>query len=241
MHWPQSRRLALLLLCCVAGPSPAQIVGGRVIGDSSRMALPAVRVVLIVSETHRPVDSAVTDSTGTFYLNAPKPGTYFLRFDRLNTVSRISPMWTLAGDAFQQGEFVLDEGVERTAYMEADVDKPAGASPNNQPPRIPRSARDHGTPGHVLAQFIVDTTGHMLPESFRVLGATSPEFVDAAKSVIPDFKFFPAILGGKPVRQVVCMPFTWEPSGEAPREFYAEMATWQAERCFRASGSSKKP
>ena len=57
--------------------------------------------------------------------------------------------------------------------------------------------------GTVVAEFVVDSTGRVLPELIRVVGATNAAFADAVRTAIPGERFRPAYLGGMAVRQVV--------------------------------------
>jgi TonB family protein len=188
---------------------PAQTVGGMVVGDSSRNPLSKVRVHLLDSASAATVDSAITDSVGIFYLNARRPGVYSVVFLRTGAVPRSAGRWGLAADSVQLATFVLPEGIERTAYTEADVDKPGALVPRNPAPRYPQALRDKGINGNARIRFIIDTTGRLVPESFTVLFATAPEFVDAIRAVMGDWRFFPAQKGGVAVREVVCMPLTF--------------------------------
>ena len=52
-------------------------------------------------------------------------------------------------------------------------------------------------------QYVVDTTGHAEPNSFKVLKTTHPAFVEPAKEAIAKGVFKPAKFKGQPVRQLV--------------------------------------
>jgi hypothetical protein len=52
-------------------------------------------------------------------------------------------------------------------------------------------------------QFIVDTTGHTEPSSFKVMKTTHPAFAEPAKETILKSVFKPARFKGRPVRQLV--------------------------------------
>jgi TonB family protein len=132
----------------------------------------------------------------------------------------------------------LPEGIERTAYTQSEVDIVAGGDPHNRPPRYPQALRDRNVIGNVRLQFIVDSAGVMDPLSVRVLFATAPEFVDAIRAVIPDWKFFSAKRAGRLVRQLVCMPFEFRLSdvGDS-KELDLQSATWRTHpQCPTFSG-----
>jgi TonB family protein len=223
----------LLVPCFVALASTAvqaQMVGGRVIGDSTRRPIAGVEVRLIDSATKQPVDSARTDSAGIFYTTAPKPGTYSLMLLRERSVPRYSSSWTLAtAEAFQQGTFVLPEGIERVAYREADVDVRVGMAANNPSPRYPTTLREKKVAGNVRIRFIVDSTGHLLPGTVRVLYSTAPEFAEAVEAVIGTWKFAPAKKNGAAVAQIACMPMTFRlDPGRDTKPLDAQFDEWVA-------------
>jgi TonB family protein len=60
-----------------------------------------------------------------------------------------------------------------------------------------------GISGAVDLQYVVDTTGHAEPNSFKVVKATHPAFVEPAKEAILKGVFKPARYKGQHVRQLV--------------------------------------
>jgi protein TonB len=81
-----------------------------------------------------------------------------------------------------------------------EVDDPAVVV--HQPsPRYPRVLQEAGIEGRVLVEFIIDTTGHMEGESFRVLESSNPGFNAAAAETLRRSVFRPARVHGSPVRQ----------------------------------------
>ena len=63
--------------------------------------------------------------------------------------------------------------------------------------------------GEVLAQFIVNEDGKVDRDSFKVLKSTHPLFVESIENVLGQMRFNPALVGGRPIRQLVQMPFTF--------------------------------
>jgi protein TonB len=63
--------------------------------------------------------------------------------------------------------------------------------------------------GEVLAQFVVDTTGHYEEGSFKVLKSSHELFTQAVRDALPQLRFNPAEAGGAKVRQLVQQPFTF--------------------------------
>jgi len=92
-------------------------------------------------------------------------------------------------------------------YFEFQVDKPAVADPDNPAPRYPELLRTAGVEGTVLAQFVVDTAGHAMLDTFKVLKSTHDLFTQSVRTVLPNMRFSPAEIGGRKVKQLVQMPF----------------------------------
>ncbi len=89
------------------------------------------------------------------------------------------------------------------------VEKPAAASPNNQPPTYPNQLRAANIEGQVIAKFVVDTNGRADMRTFEILKSDHDLFTNAVRSSLPNFRFFPAELGGRKVKQLVQMPFVF--------------------------------
>ena len=87
-------------------------------------------------------------------------------------------------------------------FLEAQLDDPV--QPISIPtPRYPPVLQSAGIAGAVDLQYVVDTTGHAEPGSFKVLKTTHPAFVDPAKEAISKGVFKPAKFKGQAVRQLV--------------------------------------
>ena len=76
-------------------------------------------------------------------------------------------------------------------------------------PRYPDALRVANVEGTVLAQFVVDTSGQAVMETFKVLKSAHEGFSAAVLAALPDMRFTPAQVGGRPVKQLVQMPFTF--------------------------------
>jgi len=92
-------------------------------------------------------------------------------------------------------------------YFEFQVEKPAGPRPGNMAPRYPDMLRSAHVEGEVLAQFVVDTLGRPDMDTFKVLKSTHELFTEAVKGSLPNMAFSPALVGGRPVKQLIQMPF----------------------------------
>jgi protein TonB len=87
-------------------------------------------------------------------------------------------------------------------FLEAQLDDPV--QPISIPtPRYPPVLQSAGIAGRVELQYVVDTTGHAEPASFKVLKTSHPAFVEPAKEAIAKGVFKPAKFKGQPVRQLV--------------------------------------
>jgi protein TonB len=92
-------------------------------------------------------------------------------------------------------------------YFEFQVEKPAEMLSESPKPKYPSVLESSGIAGEVQAQFVVSSSGKADLESFKVLKSTNELFTQAVKSVLPRMKFSPAMIGGKPVNQLVQQSF----------------------------------
>jgi TonB family protein len=92
-------------------------------------------------------------------------------------------------------------------FFEFQVEKVAELAPGNAAPRYPDMLRSANIEGEVLAQFVVDTTGHVDMSSLKVLKTTHDLFTNSVKQSLPTIKFSPALVGGRKVKQLVQMTF----------------------------------
>jgi TonB family protein len=95
------------------------------------------------------------------------------------------------------------------AYMDFQIEKPASASPSNVSPKYPAGLRAANVEGQVIAQFVVDTTGRPELRTFEIKSSDHQEFTAAVREALPRMRFSPAQVGGRPVRQLVRMPFVF--------------------------------
>ena len=95
-------------------------------------------------------------------------------------------------------------------YTSDQVDVPARSDSISRPqPQYPEALLFTGVPGQVLAEFVVDTLGHVEIDTFGVISSTNPKFTEAVHRVLPDWAYAPAMLNGKRVRQLVQQPFNF--------------------------------
>ena len=97
---------------------------------------------------------------------------------------------------------------DRQTYFEFQVEQTANIRAGGTTvPKYPAELRAANIEGEVLAQFTVDTTGAPAMETFKVLKSTHDLFTQAVRAALPTMRFNPALVGGRPVRQLVQMPF----------------------------------
>ena len=77
-------------------------------------------------------------------------------------------------------------------------------------PRYPETLRSARTEGQVIAQFIVNEKGRADKNSFKVITSTHPLFTSAVQSALPQMRFKPATIAGKPVSQLVQQQFVFK-------------------------------
>jgi protein TonB len=92
-------------------------------------------------------------------------------------------------------------------YFEFQVEKPAEMLQDSPKPKYPSVLESSGIAGEVQAQFVVTSSGKADMDSFKVLKSTNELFTQAVKNVLPRMKFSPAMIGGKPVNQLVQQSF----------------------------------
>ncbi len=74
-------------------------------------------------------------------------------------------------------------------------------------PVYPDLLRQVGIQGKVVLEAVVDTTGRVLAQSIAVVMVTNSGFVVAARQALLATLFRPAMVGGKPVRMRVRIPY----------------------------------
>jgi hypothetical protein len=84
-------------------------------------------------------------------------------------------------------------------------------------PVYPDAMYSEMTPGRVLAEFVVDSRGQVNLDTFNVVTASNPAFIDPVRWALKDQSFFPARRQGRLVQQVVQLPFNFVPDSGANR------------------------
>jgi len=94
-------------------------------------------------------------------------------------------------------------------YFEFQVEKQVQTAAGSPQPRYPDMLKSANVEGEVLAQFVVDTTGHAEMNTFKVLKSSHELFTQSVRNVLPNMRFYPAEIGGRKVKQMVQQPFTF--------------------------------
>ena len=101
-----------------------------------------------------------------------------------------------------------DSALGPRVYTAEEVDTAARVdSTGMSEPFYPDSLYAFRISGEVVAQFVVDTTGQVIPETITAVSSSHPAFADAVRRSLRRSKFRPAILAGRPVRQVMVLPY----------------------------------
>lgn len=90
------------------------------------------------------------------------------------------------------------------------VDREVLPLDGNPKPVYPSMLQSGRVDGRVVAQFVVDTTGHVDMSTFRALEATNDLFVNSVRRALSQWRFRPAEADGRRVRQLVQMPLVFE-------------------------------
>jgi periplasmic protein TonB len=103
--------------------------------------------------------------------------------------------------------------VTNNTYFSYQVEKQVEMVPGQQAPHYPDVLRSANVEGEVVAQFVVDTNGRADMSTFKALKSTHDLFVQAVRNALRDYRFYPAEIGGKKVKQLVQQPFQFTLNG----------------------------
>jgi TonB family protein len=78
----------------------------------------------------------------------------------------------------------------------------------------PNELRSAGVGGMAMIQFVIDTDGTVDPTTLKSVSASDPQFATASILVAERFLFRPGEHNGKPVRVMIQMPISWQPSAD---------------------------
>jgi len=92
------------------------------------------------------------------------------------------------------------------AHTAATVDSAVALIDGGLAPEYPGSLLRDRRSGRVLTEFVVDTTGAVVPGTIGIISSSHPLFSLAAREALSQAQFLPARKGGALVRQVVQLP-----------------------------------
>ncbi len=96
------------------------------------------------------------------------------------------------------------------AFNSFEVDIEVVAIASTVRPQYPEMLRSAGKEGQVIAQFVVNEKGRADRKTFKVVSSTHTQFSDAVSRALPQMRFKPARIGGKPVSQLVQQLFVFK-------------------------------
>lgn len=97
-----------------------------------------------------------------------------------------------------------------TVYTELEVDTAAARYDGSAAPPYPPSMLEQRKEGHVVIQYVIDSTGKADLSSVTIMQSTHDEFANSVKSTLPFMRFRPAKMGGRKVRQLVQQLFSFK-------------------------------
>ncbi|HEX3868504.1 MAG TPA: TonB family protein [Gemmatimonadaceae bacterium] len=131
--------------------------------------------------------------------------------DAIREASREQMQMTGGACRVATGSVTDPATASQRTYFEFQVERQAMSIPGNPAPAYPDLLKSAGVAGEVLAQFVVDTAGHVDMSTIKMLKSTHALFSQAVRDVLARTTFTPAQIGGRSVKQLVQMPFQFTP------------------------------
>jgi protein TonB len=129
-------------------------------------------------------------------LNAPEvPADAF----RLGGPGPVSPYAPASSSTYAPGAVVNSDAVERIPSLLG----------NARAPRYPDALRQSNIDGKVSVRFVVDTLGRAEMNDLEIVETSHPLFAEAVKNALAFYRFSPGEVGGRKVRTMVQIPFTF--------------------------------
>jgi TonB family protein len=97
-----------------------------------------------------------------------------------------------------------------SVYTELEVDTAAARYDGSAAPPYPPTMLEQRKEGHVVIQYVVDSTGRADLASVTVMQATHADFATAVTATLPHMRFRPAKIGAHRVRQLVQQLFSFK-------------------------------
>lgn len=110
------------------------------------------------------------------------------------------------------------EVASQSVHTAAQVDEAAMLARGSAAPVYPDTLWRAGVGGRVVAEFIVDEHGAIEAGSFGIASTTHPYFSASVRAALEGAIFRAATLAGRKVRQLVQIPFVFDPSNDVSNE-----------------------
>jgi hypothetical protein len=102
---------------------------------------------------------------------------------------------------------------ERTFFAH-EVDNPARLDSNKLfRPFYPDSLYAFRVPGDVLVEVVIDSSGTPVMDTFAAITSSHPAFTESVRRAISRSGFYPGFIRGRPVRQLLVLPFHFKVDG----------------------------
>ena len=103
---------------------------------------------------------------------------------------------------------------QKSVFRADQVDRKAALDTvNSAPPAFPPALYASGTPGLVIAEFVVDSTGRVENGTLGIVSSTAPLFTEAVRVALETATYVPAVRNGRSVRQFVQQPIEFSVKG----------------------------
>ena len=162
----------------------------------------------LLDDSGHVASTTISDSaSGTFYLDVPKAGRYRISALIGRGGLSYSPFFTVDSNQTIEHTFVVPEWPKAVleAYLAEDVTKPVTYKSGNRSPRYPDALRAALRRGVVRAMCVVDTDGHSVANTFRVIESDDDAFTKALEDWFATAHFTSAEREGVKVPQVFDM------------------------------------
>jgi TonB family protein len=152
---------------------------------------------------------------------------------------------TLGGDALAESPFASssrgaadlrgsrDAGADSIAYVASDVDRTASLTGVNPKPAYPADLLRRSMEASFSVYFVVDTAGRVDTTTVQMPASVHPHFIQAVRDVLIRWRFVPAEIRGRRVRQLMEQTFKFKivsgqyaQRGDRPTDAAARSTSW---------------
>ena len=130
-----------------------------------------------------------------------------MTIERRASGSKASPR--TAGTVSQERVELPKKVADPSTYFDFQVEGAAMLKAGTGAPVYPPALKNAGIAGEVIAQFVVNADGTADMGTFKVLRSTHELFTAAVREALAGAEFTPAVVGGRPVRQLLQLPFAF--------------------------------